>query len=327
MLYLLLFAGLTFVIPAWSQNPSTSALTPSKPQQQQSSPAQQPTDGEKRGTQESPVFVKQLPPDKTQAEADQGAKDRTDKATNDGRLVRFTLLLVIATFILGAVGSLQLFVFGYQAIQLKRTVKAASDQSVEMKNSITQAARAADAMEAVATQIEQQVSQMIEAGKKTDELIKQAGIQAAAARESTDALVNSERAWVDGDLIAQTNVRFRLDITNHGKTPAYIRSYKLDVGWFTPANEFEVAQALTNNLDILYGSGELHTAGGLNLDNYFAKKEFAGKMAAAIRIVIDYEDTVTFGSASHHSRKTTFVCLYNRVDGSMIRQREHTKYE
>src|SRR5260370_42461765 len=41
----------------------------------------------------------------------------------------------------------KLGVFWYQALKLRQTVKAASDQSVDMKASIAQATRAADAME------------------------------------------------------------------------------------------------------------------------------------------------------------------------------------
>jgi hypothetical protein len=105
------------------------------------------------------MFVKQLPPDKTQAETDQEAQDRAQKATTDGRLVYFTKWLVIATLILGAVGTLQLFVFGDQARQLRKTVEAAADQAVDMKVSIAQATRTAKAMEDVATHFERSVAQ------------------------------------------------------------------------------------------------------------------------------------------------------------------------
>jgi hypothetical protein len=69
-----------------------------------------------------PLIVKVAPAAKNETQAAQEANDREEKSAND----RY---LVIGTFILGAVGLLQLFVFGYQAVQLRNTVKAASGQS------------------------------------------------------------------------------------------------------------------------------------------------------------------------------------------------------
>jgi len=156
---LLLGLLMLVAVPLLSQNPSPTALKTSSPQQQQSAPTQQPNSGEDRGSRDFPIFVKQLPPDKTQAEVDQETKDREESATNDRRLVRFTLWLVIATVMLGLVGLLQLKVFTEQARQLRKTVQAAADQSVDMKESIAQAARTAKAMEDVATHFDRSVTQ------------------------------------------------------------------------------------------------------------------------------------------------------------------------
>jgi len=153
--YLTTFAFLLTTL----QNPSPSTLKARSPQQKQSSSTQQPASTNDRGTHESPIFVKQLPPEKTEVESAQEVKDRQQQRTNEGRLVNFTLWLVLATLILAFVGVLQLFVFSDQAKQLRKTVKSASDQSIDMKNSIAEAARAAKAMEDVARHFERSVTQ------------------------------------------------------------------------------------------------------------------------------------------------------------------------
>jgi hypothetical protein len=217
----LLVGLLTLVaVPLLSQNPSPSALISGKPQQQQSAPTQRPTDVENRGTQESPILVKQLPPENAQAQTEQEALDHTDKTTNDGKLVYFTKWLVIATLILGAVGFFQLFVFGEQARQLRKTVQAAADQSVDMKESIAQAARTAKAMEDVATHFNRSV---IQAETSTATFSKR-------GEQQTRAYICVEV----GTAVAQaqaTNSKFgALTIMlNAGNTPAYKVGFRASV--------------------------------------------------------------------------------------------------
>ena len=208
MRYLMILVAALFSL----QNPSPSTLKPRGPQQQQSPVAQQPANGNNRGTQDAPIFVKRLPPEKAQVEATQEAKDRDEKAANDKNLVKFTLWLVMATLILAGVGILQLGVFGYQSLQLKRTVKAAADQSRDMKDSIAQAARTAKAMEDVAIHFDRSVTQ----AEESTNVFQERGKQQTRAYICVDV---GSAAYQD----RVNNIKFggQTLMVNAGNTPAH----------------------------------------------------------------------------------------------------------
>lgn len=56
-------------------------------------------------------------------------------------------------------------------------------------------------------------------------------------KDSMDAMIASERAWVDAVVVKKETIaiRYQLEITNHGKTPARVSSYELNYGHL-PAN-------------------------------------------------------------------------------------------
>ena len=132
---------------AWLQNPVPTPGKPSRPKRKQSAASQQPANSDQRGTERSPLVIKTLEPTKSQAEAEQEAKDRQQKATNDG-------WIVILTGILSVVAIGQLGIYLYQAIKLRETVAAAGEQSRAMERYIGEASRSADAMEKIVTTIE-----------------------------------------------------------------------------------------------------------------------------------------------------------------------------
>ena len=129
-----------FIALALSSLGSQQQGTKTHQSQKASSPDQ-------RGTQDSPIVVKVLPASKPQEETDWETEERKEKASNDRNLVN-------ATYVLAAIGFLQLFVFGYQAFKLKQTVKSAGEQSEAMERHIGEAARSATAMESVAAIIQ-----------------------------------------------------------------------------------------------------------------------------------------------------------------------------
>jgi hypothetical protein len=102
--------------------------------QKQSRGSRQPASPDRRGTEDAPFVVRSLPTPKTQEEAAEEAKERDEKTANDRKLVQFTRQLVVATGVLGAIGFLQLLVFGLQAVQLQRTVQAAKESSDALAN-------------------------------------------------------------------------------------------------------------------------------------------------------------------------------------------------
>ncbi len=109
--------------------------------------AQQPAQQEQRGTQDSPFVVKVLPTPKSTQETEAEAQDREKKAATDRNLVN-------ATWVLAAIGVLQLIVFGLQAAMLRQTVDASVGQSESMERHIAEAARSATAMENIAATIQ-----------------------------------------------------------------------------------------------------------------------------------------------------------------------------
>jgi hypothetical protein len=113
LIALALFAA--FATDSWGQSkqPSPSSNPPSKQIMQQAAPDQ-------RGTEQSPAIVRILPTPKTAEEVDADRKDREDKNRSDSWLVKLTGALAF-------IGFLQLIVFGWQGIQLKRSVSAAKD--------------------------------------------------------------------------------------------------------------------------------------------------------------------------------------------------------
>jgi hypothetical protein len=104
--------------------------------------AQQQPQADKRGTLDSPFVVKPLPAEKNQQEADEDARDKSEKRWND----RITIFVAIATAVILI---LQLIVFGLQARRLRQTIEAmkkiGADQSRDMQASIAVAKEAAEA--------------------------------------------------------------------------------------------------------------------------------------------------------------------------------------
>lgn len=109
----------------WSQHPTPTPTKISKPQQEQSRSTQEPTNADQRGTDQSPLIVKTLPAAKTQAETEQDATDRKEKAANDRHIVELTGVLAVIAFF-------QLLVYTYQAKKLRETVESAGEQAKAM---------------------------------------------------------------------------------------------------------------------------------------------------------------------------------------------------
>ena len=182
------------------QDPSGSAPKTSRPEQKQVGTGQRYTPHDERGTENSPIVVKVLPSLKTAEETAQEAAERQEKTSSDWWLDFFTGVLATMAII-------QAFVFGYQGVQLKRTVAAAEGQSADMKQSIAEAARAANAMEQVAVHIE---------------------ASAKAATVSVGAIQQQMRAYITvivwGGIYQDRTKGIRFagqpSITNMGNTPA-----------------------------------------------------------------------------------------------------------
>ncbi len=128
-----LFIGLLLFVASQSLKPEQKATA-----------AQQQANTDQRGTEQSPLVVKTIPASNIQAEAERERQDRETKTENERRMVRLTLFIAV----------LQLLVYGYQSWQLRKTVKAAGEQSQAMERHIGEAARSATAMEGIASVIQ-----------------------------------------------------------------------------------------------------------------------------------------------------------------------------
>jgi len=129
-----------------SQPPSPAPGKTSQPKQRQSRSAQEKTNADQRGTDQFPLIVKTLPAVRTQAETEQDATDRKEKAANDRHIVELTGVLAVIAFF-------QLLVYTYQAKKLRETVESAGEQANAMERHIEEAARSATAMEGIANVI------------------------------------------------------------------------------------------------------------------------------------------------------------------------------
>ncbi|MEA2899715.1 MAG: hypothetical protein QOJ84_5330 [Bradyrhizobium sp.] len=110
-----------FASDSWGQSQQ-----PTPPPTQSTQPNQTPKPYE-RGTEDSPIIVKVLPTKESDEKATADARHENEKAENDRRLARFTEALFWATGALSVIALFQLFVFGWQGVQLKRSVSAAKE--------------------------------------------------------------------------------------------------------------------------------------------------------------------------------------------------------
>jgi hypothetical protein len=116
---------LAIVGDSWgqSQQPSPSPRVDSQPPQSQATQTSKPPDNNQRGTESAPFVIKILPSVQTEQETAAKHQEELNKAAADQKIADFTELLFYATTALAGIAVLQFFVFGWQGIQLGRTVR------------------------------------------------------------------------------------------------------------------------------------------------------------------------------------------------------------
>jgi len=153
---------------------------------------------------------------------------------------------------------------------------------------------------------------------------------ADAAKASANALVNSERAWVDGVF---TRIRgdydYSLQITNHGRTPAQLLSWEMKTDCrprvVTGDQQETWSNEMTGNLHILLASHGVQNIGNFEMPNTFFEwnNVLDGSKTGIIRITIKYRDLVTDQSSEPHETAFTYywdvphvwlqrISIYNR---------------
>jgi hypothetical protein len=163
--------------------------------------------------------------------------------------------------------------------------------------------------------------------------VVQARNAARSAKTGTDALIASERAWIDGELVSSRNLgiyRYSLKIRNLGKTPAQIRSYQISVGPLTKGTTFspeKLSTQKTRNLHIFIGSGEIEALEEMiDMDELFPTDDSTCLEKGAYSVVIKYTDVVTGTPADRTEHETSFVYLYTPFLHSTERLSIYNKY-
>ena len=102
---------------SWSKPPSPSPTEASQNPENPTKPTDKPTSKEERGTENLPIFIKILPTSEAQTKPDETANNQQDDSPSDW-------WLVVPTISIAVIAAIQTLVFGWQGIQLKRTVEA-----------------------------------------------------------------------------------------------------------------------------------------------------------------------------------------------------------
>ncbi len=205
--------GLTFNPAGTFAKPASSHLNPpiptplklDTPPQEQTNSTQTKPNTDERGTDKLPLVIRALPSAQTKEEAQRNADKEFRDSLSEWGMVAFSGVSTIIFF-------LQLCVFGRQAQLLRRTVERmgeiADAQAIDMKRSIAESEKAANA-------------------------------QVDAARATERAIVNVDRPYIMLDRI-QHQLQFasgmetiaggivgsalNLVVANYGKTPGVIKS-------------------------------------------------------------------------------------------------------
>ena len=190
--------------------------------------------------------------------------------------------------------------------------------------------------------IETQVREMQNTGSQTDRLIEEATKQSIAAKRSAEALISSERAWVEGGLAdPQEDVltldsgspyNYQLRISNVGRTPAHVIRWEIEVGSVNP--EFRelpenLGHKMSNELSLFLPPGESEPLGTHDLPEYFTDWDevLSGSKAGVFRATIKYHDIFSGSGVSREPRETTFVYSYSSLEDEFVRLNRMNVYK
>jgi hypothetical protein len=154
--------------------------------------------------------------------------------------------------------------------------------------------------------------------------------QANVAKSSVMALINSERAWVDGKIVKRTVLgatRYVIQIRNHGKTPAEIFTWSMKSGYLMEGTEFSpdvLSNASIQNLHVFLGSNRGHILHEFELEE--ALGESNGETSGAIFVRIGYADVVTDPTSKSRLRETSFVYYCRPILESVERISRENRY-
>jgi hypothetical protein len=164
-------------------------------------------------------------------------------------------------------------------------------------------------------------------------------VSAAAAKEAAkaallnaQAVINSERAWIEAELIQKTTIgvtRYDLEITNHGKTPARLSHYEINYGFPKDDGTWSLEtldRKDTRNLRFFLGSDKTIKVRDFNMEDMFASLRNPPPNIGFLCFTINYADVVSVETKDREGHKTSFVYQYNVLLGSLERISIFTQY-
>ncbi len=151
---------------------------------------------------------------------------------------------------------------------------------------------------------------------------------ARAAKASADALLNSERAWIeislaplkkdqwnldDDDVVVHDFFACSIQIKNHGRTLARIESVQIGVDTVDGPVPERPSNSTTVNLHSLLGSGQAEKVGAFNAESAFndGKSIVNGTHRGILRIIVKYRDVV---DASILHETSVFYVFQNSLE-------------
>ena len=174
------------------QEPSPTPSIDSQITKKNSAESDEKTAANPQGTAENPLIIKRLDAEETPERREQQATEREEKATNERRLVFWTLILAVLTGALTIVAGVQVGMFW---IQLKMMRKATQD-----------------------------------AGDAAKAALESARASKTLAQTARDEFISTHRPnirlkhiFLDSDIWKEDGVRIRMAIVNTGVNSAHIR--------------------------------------------------------------------------------------------------------
>ncbi len=160
----------------------------------------------------------------------------------------------------------------------------------------------------------------IEQHKETVEQMRIARDAAEAARLSAQAVLNSERAWVEiklgpplqpdyreEDQVTSSDVfECSIQIENHGRTVARIESLQVGVDCLNEPLPQEPFNSTKTNLHSVLGSGQKETIGRFTADDFVDWQSILdGTKRGILRITVKYRDVVDISTL--HETSSVYV--------------------
>ena len=159
---------------------------------------------------------------------------------------------------------------------------------------------------------------------------------ANAAKDGVNALLATERAWLDGDIIDESKLigvfRYTLRVRNLGRTPAQIRSYNVSLGPLSQGRPFSIdslPHSATRYMQVFIASGEVKPLQeDIDLDEMFgsAINSTDWGTSGAFCVTILYADILTGMPKGRPEHETSFVYLYTPMLHKIERLSLYNKY-